>query len=158
MGVRTRDRIARRPLFPCDLPLRSRRSGTGLFRDGRRFPFEGPFLDQSLQEGQGERRRLARAGLGDSENIRAPQDDRNSRCWMGVSSSYPFSRTAFKIGSAMFSSLNVIMISGPHSRTFLVIGRPRRPDKNGEIVSGFPTRQDAFRTNRKDKRHREQEP
>ena len=30
------------------------------------------------------------------------------------------------------------MISGPHSRTFLVIGRPRRPDKNGEIVSGFP--------------------
>ena len=57
-------------------PLAPERNG--LFRDGRRFPFEGPFLDQSLQEGQGERRRLARAGLGDSENIRAPQDDRNS--------------------------------------------------------------------------------
>ena len=50
----------------------------GLSRDGRRFPFEGSFLDQSLQEGQGERRRLARARLGDSENIRAPQGDRNS--------------------------------------------------------------------------------
>lgn len=137
-------------------PLAPERNG--LFRDGRRFPFEGPFLDQSLQEGQGERRRLARAGLGDSENIRAPQDDRNSRCWMGVSSSYPFSRTAFKIGSAMFSSLNVIMISGPHSRTFLVIGRPRRPDKNGEIVSGFPDPAGRLSHDRKDKRHREQEP
>ena len=71
---------------------------------------------------------------------------------------HPFSRTAFKIGSDMFSSLNVIMISGPHSRTFLVIGRPRRPDKNGEIVSGFPDPAGRLSHDRKDKRHREQEP
>ena len=40
--------------------------------------------------------------------------------WMGVGSLYPFSQTALDMGSAMFSSLNVIIMF-PHVRMFLMI-------------------------------------
>lgn len=97
-------------------------AGPARFIGGSRFSSNVLFVffQQVLQDRDGECRRFTRSCLRDAENVFSRRTTGIACSWMGVGSLYPFSQTALNMGSAMFSSLNVIIMF-PHVRMFLMI-------------------------------------